>query len=72
MAIERAFPVCSLRSRNTSSDFRNDWCAKGHVRDEMPVHDVDVEPTLSQKDQSMYFSTKLEGSSAALWSMNEE
>ena len=54
MAIERAFPVCSLRSWNTSSDFRNHWCAEGHVRDEMPVHDVDMEPAFVRKGSASW------------------
>jgi len=56
MAVKRPFPVSGLRARDVWADLRHDGCAEGHVGDEMPVHDVDVEPVF---EVSMSFAMAL-------------
>lgn len=44
MTIKRASPTSLLRPLDMFSQFPDDWRAKGHVRDEMTVHHVEVKP----------------------------
>jgi len=44
VAVEGPFPVSGLGAGDVGTDFRDDGRAEGDVGDEMPVHDVDVEP----------------------------
>ena len=48
MTIERSLSEYPLRPRNMRTDFGYDRRAEGHVGNEMPIHDVDVEPALLQ------------------------
>ena len=46
MAIESSLAVCGRGARDVGPDSGYDGRAEGHVGDEMPVHDVDVEPVV--------------------------
>lgn len=46
MAIEGALPMRGFGALDMRPDLGHDGGAECHVRDEVPVHDVDVEPAL--------------------------
>lgn len=44
VAVERPSPVGLTRSWDVGADLSHDRSSEGHVRNKMPVHNVDVQP----------------------------
>lgn len=50
MAIKRSFPECLFGSIDMTADLGHNGGAKGHVRDKVAVHDVDMEPVCALRN----------------------